>query len=189
MKVHLHHILKIKSQKEVTKQKELRFFLLFCLMIEGSGSGSIPLTNGSESGRPKKCGSAGSGTLPSTVPYRQSLQRTLRICQDFSLGLRLIRNQFEISEGLNYGFGYGCVTRSPCIPQSFGMQNLDLLKMIKSIHKNYDDFTNLFQVSGSILTSNNRGSASLVDPVDPSPSRCIINFFFLFLGSFWIFRL
>jgi hypothetical protein len=45
---------KIKSPKEVTKkQQESRVFLLFFLMIEGSGSGSIPLTNGSGSGRPK----------------------------------------------------------------------------------------------------------------------------------------
>jgi hypothetical protein len=48
---------KIKSQKYVTKQLKSRFFLLYLLMIEGSGSragsgsGSIPLTNGS--GRPK----------------------------------------------------------------------------------------------------------------------------------------
>jgi hypothetical protein len=52
LKVHLHHFSKIKSQKEVTKQKESRFFLLFfnfCLIIEGSGT--VPLTNGS--GLPK----------------------------------------------------------------------------------------------------------------------------------------
>jgi hypothetical protein len=108
-------------------------------------------------------------SLPSTVPYRTDNPcRDPRIFQDFSLGLRLIRNQLEISEGLNHGSGCGCGTRSPCIPQSFGMQNLDLLKLIKSIHKNYDDFTNLFQVSGSILTSNKCGSSSLVDPVTPN---------------------
>ncbi len=33
MKVHLHHFSKIKSPKEVKKQYESRFFLLFCLMI------------------------------------------------------------------------------------------------------------------------------------------------------------
>ncbi len=49
--VHLHHFSKIKSPKEVTKQLESRFFLLFCLLIEGSGS--IPLTNGSGSGMHK----------------------------------------------------------------------------------------------------------------------------------------
>jgi hypothetical protein len=55
--VHLNNFSKIKSPKEVTKQKESRFFLLFCLPIEGSGSvcGSNPLTYGSGSGsrRPK----------------------------------------------------------------------------------------------------------------------------------------
>jgi hypothetical protein len=33
-KVHLHHFSKIKSQKEVTKQKKSRFFSLFSLMKE-----------------------------------------------------------------------------------------------------------------------------------------------------------
>jgi hypothetical protein len=32
--------LKVKFQKEVTKQSKSRFFLLFCLMIEGSGAKS-----------------------------------------------------------------------------------------------------------------------------------------------------
>ncbi len=31
----------------------IKFYLLFCMMIEVSGAGSIPLTNGSGSGRPK----------------------------------------------------------------------------------------------------------------------------------------
>ncbi len=31
LNVHLHHFSKIKSQKDVTKQQELRFFLLFLL--------------------------------------------------------------------------------------------------------------------------------------------------------------
>jgi hypothetical protein len=31
---------KVKCQKEVTKQSKSRFFLLFCLVIEGSGAGS-----------------------------------------------------------------------------------------------------------------------------------------------------
>jgi hypothetical protein len=48
LKVHLHHFSKIKSQKEVTTG----FSYYFCFMIEGSGS--IPLTNGSRSRRPKK---------------------------------------------------------------------------------------------------------------------------------------
>jgi hypothetical protein len=45
-------ISKVRSQKEVAKQLESRFFLLFCLVIEGSrsGSGSIILTDGSGSG-------------------------------------------------------------------------------------------------------------------------------------------
>jgi hypothetical protein len=56
--VHLHHFSKI-SHKQVTKQLESMFLLLFLLddrrMIEGSesGAGSIPMTNGSRSGRPK----------------------------------------------------------------------------------------------------------------------------------------
>jgi hypothetical protein len=45
---------KNKSRKEVTKQYESKFFLLFCMIIEGSGSGSTALTNGSGSRRPKK---------------------------------------------------------------------------------------------------------------------------------------
>ncbi len=63
LKAHLHNFSKIKSPKEVTKQG---FSYFFYLMIEGSGSeagsesGSIHLTNGSGSGRPKICGS---GTL------------------------------------------------------------------------------------------------------------------------------
>ncbi len=60
LKVHLHHSSKIKSYKEVTKWKNTRNqgFLLFCLMMEGSGS--VPLTNGFESRMPKNLGS---GTL------------------------------------------------------------------------------------------------------------------------------
>ncbi len=53
----LHNFSKIKSHKEVTKQKELKFFLLFLLddTVEryGSVSGSVSLTTGSGSGRPK----------------------------------------------------------------------------------------------------------------------------------------
>ncbi len=51
LKVQLHHFSKIKNNKEVKKQVFLT--LLFCLMIEGSGSGvrfeSVPLTNESKS--------------------------------------------------------------------------------------------------------------------------------------------
>ncbi len=39
LKIYLHHFSKIKSQKEVPKQYEF-FSYYFCLMIEGSGSGS-----------------------------------------------------------------------------------------------------------------------------------------------------
>jgi hypothetical protein len=53
LKVHLHHFSKLKSPKEVTKQyrRNQGFSYFFCLLIEGSGS--ILLTNGSGSGRPK----------------------------------------------------------------------------------------------------------------------------------------
>jgi hypothetical protein len=46
---------KIKSQKESQNGWNQGFSYYFCMMIEGSGSGSIPLTNGSKSGsrRPK----------------------------------------------------------------------------------------------------------------------------------------
>ncbi len=44
---------KIKSQKEVTSSRNQGFSYYFCLVIEGSGSRSIPLTNGSGSRRPK----------------------------------------------------------------------------------------------------------------------------------------
>ncbi len=51
-------IRKIKSQKESLKSRIQGFSYYFCMMIEGSGSragsGSIPLTSGSGSGRPKK---------------------------------------------------------------------------------------------------------------------------------------
>ncbi len=61
LKVHLHHISKIKSQKESQNSRNQGFSYYFCMMIEGSGSrsragsGSIPLTSGSGSGywRPK----------------------------------------------------------------------------------------------------------------------------------------
>jgi hypothetical protein len=49
---------KDKKPKEV-KENSINqgFSYYFCLMIEGSGSGCIPLTNGSGSRRPKTCGS------------------------------------------------------------------------------------------------------------------------------------
>jgi hypothetical protein len=54
---------KDKGKKEVTKQEESRFFLLFCLVIEGSGarSGSMPLNPDPDPGNPKTYGSDGPG--------------------------------------------------------------------------------------------------------------------------------
>ncbi len=49
-RVHLHHFSKI-SQKEVTNSRNQGFSYYFCLMIEGTGS--MTLTNGSGSRRPK----------------------------------------------------------------------------------------------------------------------------------------
>jgi hypothetical protein len=59
LKVHLHYFSKIKSQKESQNSRNQVFSYYFCMMIEWSGSragsrnGSIPLTSGSGSGRPK----------------------------------------------------------------------------------------------------------------------------------------
>ncbi len=47
----LHHFSKIRRQKESQNSKNQGFSYYFCMMIEGSGS--IPLTSGSGSGRPK----------------------------------------------------------------------------------------------------------------------------------------
>ncbi len=51
--VHLHHFSKIKSQKVVTHSRNQEFSYFFCLIIEGSRSGSMLLTTGSGSRRPK----------------------------------------------------------------------------------------------------------------------------------------
>ncbi len=73
LKVHLHHFSKIKSQKESQNStgRNQGFSYYFCMMIEGSGSGSrfgsIPLTNGFGSGRPKKCGSGGSESVCGSI--------------------------------------------------------------------------------------------------------------------------
>jgi hypothetical protein len=49
-----YHFLKIKSHKEVTKSGNQGFSnYIFCLMIEGSGAGSISVTNGSGPEKPK----------------------------------------------------------------------------------------------------------------------------------------
>ncbi len=47
LKAHLHNFSKIKSQKESQNRRTQGFSYYFCMMIEGSGSGSIPLTSGS----------------------------------------------------------------------------------------------------------------------------------------------
>jgi hypothetical protein len=60
--VHLHHFSKIKSQKESQNSRNPGFSYYFCMMIEGSGSGSIPLNNAPGSGRPKAGGFGGSGS-------------------------------------------------------------------------------------------------------------------------------
>jgi hypothetical protein len=57
--VHLHYFSKIKRQKESQNSRIQGFSYYFCMMIEGSGSGSRaesgskPLTSGSGSWRPK----------------------------------------------------------------------------------------------------------------------------------------
>jgi hypothetical protein len=55
LKVHLHHFSKIKSQKASQKIRNQGLSYYFCMIIEGSGSGSLPLTSESGSGswRPK----------------------------------------------------------------------------------------------------------------------------------------
>jgi hypothetical protein len=53
---------KDKKSKRSHKAVGIKVFLLFCLVIEGSRSGSITLTDGSGSGRPKTCRSGGSGS-------------------------------------------------------------------------------------------------------------------------------
>ncbi len=49
----LHNFSKIKSPKESQNSRNPGFSYYFCMMIEGSGSGSIPLINGSGSRRTK----------------------------------------------------------------------------------------------------------------------------------------
>jgi hypothetical protein len=53
LKLHLHHFSQIKCQKGSQNSRNKGFSYYFCMMTEGSGSGSIPLTSGSGSGRPK----------------------------------------------------------------------------------------------------------------------------------------
>jgi hypothetical protein len=68
LKVHLHHFSKIKKVQRKPQNSRIQgFYNYFCLTIEGSvsgaGSGSIPLTSGSDPdpGGPKTSGSDGSG--------------------------------------------------------------------------------------------------------------------------------
>ena len=51
LKLHLHHFSKIKSKKESQNSRNQGFSYYFCTFIERSGS--IPLTSGSRSGRPR----------------------------------------------------------------------------------------------------------------------------------------
>ncbi len=54
---------KIKSQKESQNSRNQGFSYYFCMMVEGSGTGSIP----PDPGRPKTCGSGfGSGSATAT---------------------------------------------------------------------------------------------------------------------------
>jgi hypothetical protein len=55
LKVYLHHFSKINCQKKSQNSRNQGFAYFFCFMIEGIGSGSVPLTNGSGFGsrRPK----------------------------------------------------------------------------------------------------------------------------------------
>ena len=52
LEVHLHHFSEINVIKKSQNRRNQGFSFYFCLMIEGSGVGSVPLTNGSGSGRP-----------------------------------------------------------------------------------------------------------------------------------------
>ncbi len=65
LKVHLHHSSKMKSQKESQNSRNQGFSYHFWMMIEGSGSGSFPdpylWLMDPDPGRPKICGSSGSG--------------------------------------------------------------------------------------------------------------------------------
>ncbi len=57
LKVHLHHSSQNKSIKKSQNNRNHGFSYYFCLMIEGSESGSVSLTNGSGSGGMKTSGS------------------------------------------------------------------------------------------------------------------------------------
>jgi hypothetical protein len=72
--VHLHHSSKIKSYKEVTKQIKI-FSYYLCLMMEGS----VLVTNGSGSGRPKRYGSYGLRSGSATLLVTHNFLRVLNI--------------------------------------------------------------------------------------------------------------
>jgi hypothetical protein len=59
LEVHLHHFSKIKSQKGSQNRRNQGFSYYFCMMIEGFGSGSIPLTSVAD---PRVFGPPGSGS-------------------------------------------------------------------------------------------------------------------------------
>ncbi len=71
LKIHLHHFSKIKSQNNSQSSRYQGFSYSFCLVIEGSGSGSIPLTMvpDADPEGPKTYGSDGSvsATLRHTI--------------------------------------------------------------------------------------------------------------------------
>ncbi len=93
MKVHIHYISKIKSQKESQNSRIQDCSYYFCMMIEGSGSragsGSIPLTSGSGSGRPKNT------WIRNTAWYQQ-------IPYGSAAGLRILKIvvQYELTHGM-----------------------------------------------------------------------------------------
>jgi hypothetical protein len=80
LKVHLHHFSKKKVKKKSQNSKNQAFSYYICLMIEGfgSGSGSIPLTDGSGAGsrRPKNMwirSGFGSSTLLSNKTEKENI--------------------------------------------------------------------------------------------------------------------
>jgi hypothetical protein len=69
LKVYLHHFSNIKSQKESQNSRNQGFSCYFCMMIERSGSGSIPqMDSEPDPGSPKPCGSGGSGSATLLEP-------------------------------------------------------------------------------------------------------------------------
>jgi hypothetical protein len=74
--IHLHHFSKIKSHKELTHKTGFSYY--FCLMIEGSGSGFVDLTNGSRSGSRRP------GKLMDPDPDPQHCFLLLGLCQQMS---------------------------------------------------------------------------------------------------------